>query len=339
MSNHKYSNFSSEDFLADADFLRYVKRPNREDEQFWQAWLAAKPENKEAFLQARLQLGIILSNRSVSFSVETSEHLLVRINQSVDGVQHKRVVRTHRLIWTAGIAASLFFALIGIWFFQSTVNVTTTFGQSKIVLLPDGSEVRLNANSSVSYARAFNWKRSREVVLRGEAFFNVKHINQDAAKVERGELFEVSSTTVKVQVLGTEFNMKIRSGNSSVALIRGKVRVSSMKSGVTYVVKPGELIRFNTAGQLIRDSGQNDRATAWTVGNMVVKQTAVNDIIKEFEELYGYNIILDSPALGAKKIDGTISIKTEESVLFQLSNILNVDIVKDGNTIRLKSRE
>ncbi|QDW24175.1 DUF4974 domain-containing protein [Pedobacter sp. KBS0701] len=338
MPNKRYNSFNVENFLDDADFLRYVKHNNSVDVSFWDNWQANIPENLASFKAAKLQLQLILSDQPKIATSNFRDQLLADINISIDTIQKAKRSKTIRLIVTSGIAASLFVVAFVSWFFLSTVTVKSNFAENRLVHLPDGSEIQLNANSVLSYARAFKWKARREVRLKGEAYFKVKHININPDQIKKGELFVAITDGAKVQVLGTEFNLKDRHNTTTIALVKGKIQVSSNKTGQRYIMHPGDFIDFNPNGNRVKNAVGSTNQTAWLSGKIILNQTTVSEILREFEDLYGYKVILDSPALGNKKIDGAISIKSEESLLFTLKNILNVDIQKEGKTIYLKNR-
>lgn len=338
MLNKTFTSFTITDFLDDADFLRYIKYNAPADVAFWDKWQAESPANLEIFNAAKLQLHLILSDRRIEVPADFKDSLLKDINFSVNKFQSNQRKKVVRLIWTSGIAASMLLIAFVAWFSQSIITVKAEFAQNKLVHLPDGSEVQLNANSILTYPRAFNWKARREVHLTGEGYFKVKHINVNPEQIEKGELFVAITKAAHVQVLGTEFNLKERHNRTNIALVKGKVRVTALKTGTNYMMKPGDLINLGEDGKEVTDGNQLGNQTAWITGKIIVNQTSVNDILREFEDLYGYKVVLDNPALGNKKIDGAISIKTEESLLFTLKNILNVNIKKEGNTIYLKNR-
>ncbi|GGE52136.1 FecR family protein [Pedobacter psychrotolerans] len=338
MPNNLYTFYTTENFLDDADFLRYVKYNRPVDVSFWNNWLSSSPENIKSFQEARLQLQILLSYPPVTVSDDFKMLLLQDINLSIDRHQNKRRKKVVRLFWGSGIAASLLVAAFALWFYQSTVVVRSDYAENQLVHLPDGSDVQLNANSTLTYRRAINWLSQRAVKLEGEAYFKVKHINVNQKQIKRGELFIVITKNARVQVLGTEFNVKERHNQTNITLVTGKIQVSATQSSKQYILKPGTFIEFGPNGRLSASAQTLNSSTAWLSGKIVVNQTSVNEILREFEDLYGYTVILDSPALGNKKIDGTISIKSEESLLFTLKNILNVEIKKEGKTIYLKNR-
>lgn len=108
-------------------------------------------------------------------------------------------------------------------------------GETFKVILSDGTEVELNADSRLAYPTLFRGKE-RIVTLEGEAFFRV-------AKDE-SRPFIVRSGGIQVRVLGTEFNVRSYSPTDvDVTLIKGKVEVSDTCQLQTVVMQPGESVR------------------------------------------------------------------------------------------------
>lgn len=339
MTKHDYTTFTISDFLEDSNFLRYVKHQLPEDRLFWENWQETKPDNLAAFSAAELQLQLMLSPEPFKASSNLEESLLTAIHQSITNSRKKIKISRQKYFWAGGVAASLLVVLFISWFFHSTVSIHTAFGERKKIALPDGSEVILNGNSTLSYPRAYAWKENRAVKLEGEAYFQVKHLNHDAAQVKPGELFKAQTSTIEVQVLGTTFNIRERRGMAHVALVEGSVQVRSVKSRQHYRMQPGNVVQVNSRNGLLTVEKKGSlQQSAWTDGRLIVNQTTVNEILRNFEDVYGYQVILDDPTLGQKKIDGSISIKSEEGLLFTLSNILNVNINKQGKVIYLKRR-
>lgn len=338
MTDKPYHSFETEDFLADDDFLRYVKFSFPQDIFFWEEWKLRNPLNLASFNEARMQLQLILSDAEIPVPTDFKEDLLKDINTTINYFERDRKRKLFNRVGLASIASLLLIgAFIG-WYSISTITIRADYGQNRLVHLPDGTEIILNANSTLSYPRALAWKSTRAVDLDGEAYFKVKHLNVTPNQIQSGEIFIANTNGVAVQVLGTEFNLKERRNLINVTLVKGRIQVRSKITGKHYILKPGELLDFDKKGLEVRTGIPLETQTAWVSGKIIVNQTKVSDILKQFEDLYGYNVVLDSPALGDKKIDGTISIRSEESLLFTLKNILNVDIKKEGKTIYLKNR-
>ena len=104
---------------------------------------------------------------------------------------------------------------------QSTLSRVSTKPGSRTtqIQLPDGSVVRLNSSSSLTYDKNFG-KNFREVNLTGEAFFDVTK--------DSSHPFLIHTKVIDIKVLGTSFNVRSypNDANTETSLIRGKVEVT-----------------------------------------------------------------------------------------------------------------
>ena len=121
------------------------------------------------------------------------------------------------------IAATVAIFIIGFWIANnissSDINISAPMNDKLAVMLPDSSEVWLNAGSSILYPETFA-KDKRQVILNGEAYFSVK---KDTASP-----FIVETSQLSVKVLGTRFNVKAYPNDEKITttLTSGKVEVS-----------------------------------------------------------------------------------------------------------------
>ena len=137
------------------------------------------------------------------------------------------------------VAAVIALLLTGSYFYVSTLNekVTTKFAERSEVVLPDDSEIFLNAGSQISYSEK-NWDNKRNINLKGEAFF----------KVAKGQKFTVSTDHGTVTVLGTQFNVENRKGFFEVTCYEGLVSVThnneeiKLPAGNSFLVINGKQI-------------------------------------------------------------------------------------------------
>lgn len=114
--------------------------------------------------------------------------------------------------------------------------VNTKYGSRTDLQLPDGSKVWLNSGSTLTYDKEFG-KEIREVVLSGEAFFDVVR-NVDKP-------FIIHTTSMDIKVLGTQFNVKSYANDptSEASLIHGSIEVSLKKRGdEKFLLKPNHKI-------------------------------------------------------------------------------------------------
>jgi len=182
--------------------------------------------------------------------------------------------------WMA--AAAVIVVLLGAALFMRlyTTEVNAPFGEHVVSQLPDGSEVKLNAGSSITY-QPYWWRFSREAQLDGEAFF----------EVEEGEPFEVNSPAGQTIVLGTRFNVYARGGQYQVTCFTGKVRVVAHQSGHALEIVSNEQATLNRDGSL-RLSKMKDleEAASWMNDMFVFTGTPLKDVFDEIERQY--NVVI-----------------------------------------------
>lgn len=339
MRSENYLNYKLEDFLGDDDFIRYVKYQRPADVLFWEKLVDQHKHLRKDSDHAKIQLGLILGVQPLPIPADFTDALWNDIEAGIENEKRKSRLRLLRNIWLGGVAACLAGLAYGSWFFNSNITVSTKYGEQKMVSLPDGSRVRLNSNSSISYERAFNWNTNRKVTIDGEAYFEVKHLNQTPSAIKPGERFIAVGKKLSVEVLGTIFNLKSRPNVNQVTLVKGKVSVKSILTGEEKILNPGELAKLDANSHfIINTEAKIAPELSWTAHRILMAQTRIGDIIAEFENLYGYRVILPDTAMADKRIDGTISTATEESMLFVMKNILNVNVKKKGKTIYLEKR-
>ena len=92
-------------------------------------------------------------------------------------------------------------------------TVNTDYGKISRLVVPDSSVVVLNANSTIKYEKKWDKNAPRELWLNGEAFFDVKHLDNDH-KIENYERFIVHTNNTTVEVLGTSFDIRERRGRT-----------------------------------------------------------------------------------------------------------------------------
>jgi len=152
-------------------------------------------------------------------------------------------------------------------------------GQHLSAILPDGSEVNLNAQTYLSY-HPYWWRFSREAELKGEAFF----------KVKKGKRFAVISDEGTTSVLGTSFNIFARQTVYKVHCITGKVQVISRGNDIE-ILKPKQSLTIsdNKIKTIRKDDKIND-AVAWIDNRFVFTGTPLNEVFEELERQFDIHI-------------------------------------------------
>lgn len=156
-------------------------------------------------------------------------------------------------------------------------------GQYKITL-PDGTDVWLNANSSISYPTAFAGKE-RKVDISGEAYFEV------AKDVERPFSVKVNNN-MEVMVLGTHFNINAYPDESTIntTLLEGAVLVKT--TGAMRHLNPGQQARATPAGDGIVKVGRVDvnNAIAWKNGYFSFEDADIPTVMRQLSRWYNIEV-------------------------------------------------
>lgn len=185
---------------------------------------------------------------------------------------------------------------------QQYTEIVTHKGQKSVVVLPDSSLVWLNSCSSLKYNGNFNLRR-REVILNGEAFFEVQK--------NKSKKFSVKTGMLNINVYGTSFNIKNHKDDDvqEITVADGRVGISDKNREIKQLVK-GDRALFNKQTNKIAFSKISpDIVSIWKNNELVFDNTPIKEAIKYMERWYGVNISIDNEMVG--KHNYTFNIKTE----------------------------
>jgi len=166
--------------------------------------------------------------------------------------------------------------------------------------LSDGTQVWLNAASSITYPVAFNGQE-RSVTVSGEAYFEVAQ--------QEGLPFKVHTSKQEIVVLGTHFNVKAYPDDPDISttLLTGSVKVTNTTSGIGGVLKPGQQARTMNAGvQLDIRPVHAEDAISWKNGYFLFDDQDIRSIMKIISRWYDVDVEYKGP-LGNERFGGTFS--------------------------------
>ena len=189
-----------------------------------------------------------------------------------------RVVRLRPWKKYAAAAAVLVLmvALTALYFGTGGETIQAPYARQTAFILPDASEVVLNAGSELRYDKQ-RWTNIRKVELQGEAFF----------KVAKGKTFLVDTEAGQVTVLGTQFNVKNRNGYFEVSCYEGKVMVShggariELAAGNSFLAIDGEVISI---------PGPGVSRPSWMDNESSFQSTPLSYVLKELERQFNLKV-------------------------------------------------
>lgn len=207
------------------------------------------------------------------------------------------------------------------------VELKTTAGMVSSAVLPDGSRVWLNSNSSLTYPVRFSGDE-RKVFLSGEAYFDVKSDN--------GKKFIVSTSSMDVEVLGTEFNVDAYGEDGRdvrTALVSGSVRMSyADTSGVRHIVRlsPGQMIVYDPDSDAVACMGINtETVTSWKDGRIVLDNTSLADALRMIENRYNVRFMITNGDLLQNRYTGVFDSQRLDTVLEHFRRTTRIHFKRD----------
>ncbi|MEH0156395.1 FecR domain-containing protein [Limibacter armeniacum] len=332
--------------LSDERFKDWVMVPSSETDAYWQEWMYAEPNRKEAVAQAK---SIVKGIRFEEAYLETTEIESMLSNIMDERHQESgrfKVERTRN--WNSvyrGIAAAVVILIAATLVFTDAFNnvesiflngnevtlheVSNPKGMRSKVTLPDGSIVSLNANSVLKYPEQFSDKQ-RIVELSGEAFFDVVK-NPDKP-------FIVRTNKLETVVLGTSFNVRYFDDEEAinVALVSGKVNVVERTEGKSkqQILLPGEKLVYDKAGKSFsKGTFDYDEEVGWKDGVLAFKDADFQSVINQLELWYGVEIKVLGVPSSEWKVNGKFDKESVEEVLVGLQFTYGINYQIDGNNI------
>lgn len=195
--------------------------------------------------------------------------------------------------------------------------------------LSDGTRVFLNSDSKLVYPVAFG-NGTREVVLQGEAYFDVAKDEKHPFVVRTGEL--------SVRVLGTAFNLSSYPGDDWIhaTLVRGCVQVR--KGEQELLLKPGEQARFDRkSGEMDKYTVNTALYTSWKDGLFVFERQRLEDMLTVLSRWYDVMIFYQHPEVKDELFTGDLKkYDNIEEHLKMLEMTTDMQFEIRGNTIIVK---
>jgi transmembrane sensor len=242
------------------------------------------------------------------------------------------------------LAAALLVLTVGGWLIITLVHrskaapgevmrvVTTAPAERATFRLADGTLVMLGVASSLRYLPRFA-ESQREVVLEGEAYFDVAH------EVDRP--FVVRAGNLVAKDLGTQFTVRAYPEDASARVVvrQGRVAIRAVGDGGEEVVAPGQLGRLTAT--LIPTVEQADTSAlfAWTEGRLVFEGTPLRQALPQLGRWFDLEFRLADSTLGEVPLSATLKSRPTSDALDNLAASLGMKRRQQGRVVMFYSAE
>ncbi|MBD0777375.1 FecR domain-containing protein [Maribacter sp. ANRC-HE7] len=190
--------------------------------------------------------------------------------------------------------------------FSNAIVITNNSETFKITKLEDGSQITLNAYSSLRFDN--NHKGVRLAELDGEAFFEIARDEQKP--------FIIKTGSISTKVLGTSFNIKETDSVIDVTVATGLVQVSNGTNAVK--LKPNQRVKYSSTSKSFKTTEINHNLyTSWYKNKVEFNGVRMVDLAKYLESKFSVNINFKEEK--SKNVQMTLTISKEES----LEDVLN----------------
>lgn len=206
-------------------------------------------------------------------------------------------------------------------------------GQKVTTALPDGTMVKLNADSRILVPDHFTG-RTREVTLYGEAFFEVAR--------DESKPFVIRTKDIEVEVLGTSFNVKSYPGKdlSIVSVATGKVAVTDNDERRVDLI-PGEKISYDSDSRsMVKEEFEWEEEYGWKENILLFTGNDFTEIKEKLSKWYGVEFTVESGTLDfSKKFTGKYIDPPLNAVLEGLSYVYDFSYYVDKKTVILNTNQ
>lgn len=222
--------------------------------------------------------------------------------------------------------AAIIAVLFTVYLFINSLDTTieTKIAEKQYFLLPDDSKVVLNANSTINYNKK-DWKKSRELTLNGEAYFNVS----------KGKKFLVITQLGIVNVLGTQFNVLARDDNFYIKCYEGLVSVSFNDTIIK--LSAGKKLKIEN-GVLIKHYKNNTSSPGWIANESSFENTTLAIVLKEFERQYPIKITTENINVN-KRFSGSFTHNNLNLALKSVCDPLNLSFTINGEDVTIYAKD
>jgi ferric-dicitrate binding protein FerR (iron transport regulator) len=296
------------------------------------AWLGADPGNMRLFTETRKAWLLHEAHYVENYTDLDKEWeiLTSRTGLYNEATAKKLSMQTRRsFLRIAAVFLLLIIPSMVYYWFLLPPDSDLLYAENRVLesTLPDGTQVALNAGSSLEYPEKFNGKE-RKVNLQGEAFFDVVH--------DENKTFVIKAQELQIKVLGTSFyvNTKSNENTMEVVLMEGSVQLDFNNKQM--VLEPGEkAVILKQHGEIVRQENTDPNLLAWKTKVLHFTDARLHEIVDVLENVYHKDIIITCPEINNCRITATFEGQSLEAILLVLQSTIDITAKPNGDSIEL----
>lgn len=308
----------------------YQNRPPTDDPELISIWkLAATAEEQSAGRQYVSDAETEKALDSVWKRIEPSV-----LNQDTTGASAFQKVPEQFWLWSRYMVAAAALIIAVSWYLFVPVTVTAPYGEKVTLSLPDGSKAELNSGTAITYNRILFGRMNRDLILNGEAWFDVTRSDVS---------FSVQANGTLTRVLGTSFNIRSwisdPKNDTELSVSSGRVVFMSEQNRVNKIIlEPGELSSWNPS--LTEPTNPVpvpiSEVTGWRENRLIFREQSLRVIIDELERRFNTTIDLDVPEAANETITAYYNTPQRlQTVLDDISMVKGLRYSETANGYRI----
>ena len=313
-------------------------RLSDEEQREFDLWLDDSENNKSEY-ETLKKIWKYTSHTDKEYDVEAA---LEKVNSKIASLESNSII-TKRQNWFSrhkthlmSAAAVFIMGLILSFAFFGKDHSTIYLAENsdKTIELPDGSEIILSKDASLSYKRGFNTKE-RKVEFSGQAHFDIAS--------NPNKPFIIKANNMIVEVLGTEFDIDATKNSEKyiVNLFSGKVKMYSIDNEGNQqeqiILLPGERGIYDNATHRLERKYQASSNNSVSSEHKILDFNNVTllTVAESLSEAYDIEIYLDEKFHNLR-ITARFENETLESIFNTMAAIFDMQIVRIGNTVTIR---
>lgn len=342
--------------LANPEFVRWVKNPDSNLDDFWQKWIELNPDAYADVCRARaIVRGLTI--REIRVTAERSERVLEQIIKAENNaISVPTVSKTKTKKWSIPrwvhlsqwfkVAAILVAVITLSILYQSTTFVkysgqpielvekewivrNTSYGEKLAITFSDGSSVWLNSGSEIRFPEEFD-SLERVVSLSGEGYFEIA---KDTLRP-----FLIDAANLRTKVLGTSFNIDLtKESQYRISLVTGSIEVENTLTADVVALEPGQQLRYSPqSGQTVLTEFSLLDVVGWKEGLLRFRNTTFQEAVAKLERWYGVKIAVEGKPREGWRLTGDYQDQTLDLVLDRMAYIEDFTYSIRQKTVNLK---